>query len=163
MANSRRNVLSFEHHRKLGCGGQSNKVRSGQDPTDSYTTFSQYGHVRVDVDFEEGEVVTHLNHHKSGNTKLARDVSSHNELEKILKNPRVHTGKGGRPVKVEIRSESSDEDDKENDQTPVSPVIITPFSGQFVQEVVEEVLRYWQHMLEEQTKLFQQILTSCSK
>ena len=42
----------------------------------------------------KGEVVTHLNHHTSGHTQLARDVFSHNDLEKILKNPRVHTNRG---------------------------------------------------------------------
>ena len=38
--------------------------------------------------------MTHLNHVKSGPTKLARDVFSLNEVEKILKNPRGHTGRG---------------------------------------------------------------------
>ena len=38
--------------------------------------------------------MTHLNHYKSGHTKLARDVSSLSMLETILSNPRVHTNKG---------------------------------------------------------------------
>ena len=46
------------------------------------------------MDFEEGKVVTHLNHNKSGHTQLARDVFSKKELEKIFKNPRVHTSRG---------------------------------------------------------------------
>ena len=41
------------------------------------------GGTRRDV----GKVVTQLNHHKSGNTKLARDVFSLSLLEKILRNP----------------------------------------------------------------------------
>ena len=94
----------------------------------------------MDVDIEEGEVVTQLNHHKSGKTQLARDVFTHIQLEKIFRNPRVHTG-NGRHVEVEIGSESLYAEDKENDQTNVSPVISTPFSSQFVQEVVQEVRR----------------------
>ena len=35
-----------------------------------------------------------MNHYKSGNTQLARDVSSLGMLDKILLNPRVHTNKG---------------------------------------------------------------------
>ena len=46
------------------------------------------------MDFEKGEVVTHLNHYKSGNTQLARDVFSLGMLETILRNPRVHTNTG---------------------------------------------------------------------
>jgi len=73
-----RHFISFEHNRKIGCGGWRNK----------------YGPVRVDVDYEEGKVVTHLNHNMSGITHLARDVFSHNELEDILRNPRIHTSRG---------------------------------------------------------------------
>ena len=43
--------------------------------------------VTVNVNCDVGEGVTQLNHHKSGNTQLARDVFSLSLLEKILRNP----------------------------------------------------------------------------
>ena len=46
------------------------------------------------MDFEEGEVVTHLNHNNSEQTQLARDVFSHKQLEKIFRNPRFYTSRG---------------------------------------------------------------------
>ena len=80
-------------------------------PTNLYITFSQYGPVRVDVDFEEGEVVTHLNHNNSGHTQLARDVFSHNQLEKIFRNPRVHTSRGRHVGNQQQDDEWYDEDE----------------------------------------------------
>ena len=71
-------VLSLHHHRKRGCGGRKTK----------------YGPVRADVDCEKGQVVTSLHHPKSGKTRLSRDVVSYEEIEEILKNPRVHTYRG---------------------------------------------------------------------
>ena len=50
--------------------------------------------MKVDVDFVDGEVTTTLYHERSGHTQLARMVDSHNHLEMILKNPRIHTGIG---------------------------------------------------------------------
>ena len=76
-SNSRK-VLSFQHHHKRGCGGRKKK----------------YGPVRADVDCEKGQVVTSLHHPKSGKTQLSRDVVSYEEIEEILKNPRVHTHRG---------------------------------------------------------------------
>ena len=46
------------------------------------------------MDFEEGEVVTHLNHNNSGHTQLVRDVFCRQQMEKIFRNPRVHTSRG---------------------------------------------------------------------
>ena len=71
----------------------------------------------MDVNYEEGEVVTHLNHHKSGNTKLARDVFSLNLLVKILHNPRVHTDTGRHVGHLYA---------KENDPTASCSVISSP-------------------------------------
>ena len=93
-------ILTFEHPRKLGCGGWRDKVRSCDCLMLFLTFFSclQYGKVTVVVDCNIGEVVTQMKHrksrNKSGNTQLARDVSSLSSLEKILKNPRVHTNTG---------------------------------------------------------------------
>ena len=48
----------------------------------------QYGPVRLEVDFEGGEVTTYLKHHWSS-TSLTRDITSHSQLEKIFKSPRT--------------------------------------------------------------------------
>ena len=62
------------------------------------------------MDFENGEVVTHLNHDRSGHSQLARDVSSNKELEDIFINPRVHTNRG-RHVRSDGDSDSSESSD----------------------------------------------------
>lgn len=95
-------VLSFVHNRKAGCGDKKHR----------------YGSVKVDVDFVDGEVTTSLNHERSGHTKLARMVDSHNQLEKILKNPRIHTGIGYH-VGTQNEQENDgygDEDDWEDEE-----------------------------------------------
>ena len=63
-------------------------------------------------------MVTHLNHSKSGHTQLARDVFTHNELERIFRNPRVHTSRGRHVGNQQHDDEWSDEyDSYESDST----------------------------------------------
>ena len=41
--------------------------------------------MKVDVDLYSSEVITKMEHHKAGNTQLAREVFNYHELEEILK------------------------------------------------------------------------------
>lgn len=50
--------------------------------------------VQVNVYYSKMTVGTALHHPKRGATQLFRRCVSLNELERIFKNPRIHTGKG---------------------------------------------------------------------
>ena len=41
--------------------------------------------MKVDVDLYSSEVITKMEHHKAGNTQLAREVFNYHQLEEILK------------------------------------------------------------------------------
>ena len=73
ISNYNRNQLTFKNHRGIsGCGP-----------------------VTVNIDCEKEEVITSLSHQKFlGTSHLKRKAFSHNFLEKIFRNPRVHTGRG---------------------------------------------------------------------
>lgn len=50
--------------------------------------------VRVNIYLTTLSVSTAMKHPKKGKTQLHRKASCFEDIEKILKNPRVHTGKG---------------------------------------------------------------------
>jgi hypothetical protein len=81
------------------------RVRSGiveiesKDPyMRSFLVPGDLGNVRVNV-WKKGElytVGTYMHHPKKGKTQLFRRNCTEKEVREILKNPRLHTGKGYR-------------------------------------------------------------------
>ena len=59
--------------------------------------------------------MTHLNHNNSGHTQLTRDFFSHKQLEKIFRNPRVHTSRG-RHVGIQQQDDKRYDEDGNDDE-----------------------------------------------
>ena len=73
ISNFNRHQLTFKNHRGI----------------------ARCGPVTVNINCEKEEIITSLKHYKYLDTShLKRKAFSHNFLEKIFRNPRVHTGRG---------------------------------------------------------------------
>lgn len=66
------------------------------DKNTGMISFIREGSERINIYLTKMSVATVVNHPKSGRNQLYRKNLSYNQVVKLLKNPRQHTGKGYR-------------------------------------------------------------------
>lgn len=66
------------------------------DKNTGMISFKRDGNERINIYLTTMSVATAINHPKTGKNQLYRRNISYNELLKLFKNPRTHTGRGYR-------------------------------------------------------------------